>query len=83
MINIAVLMNVSFGVVYNAKVKEIPTKRIKQFSDALCIEPEILLNGTTAVFSSLHETIEPQIRIYKIYYRSAVGSYTRGRLQVF
>ncbi len=55
MIDIAVLMNVSFGVVYNAKVKGIPTKRIKQFSDALCIDPEILLNGTTAIFPSLRE----------------------------
>ncbi len=54
-VDIAVLMNVSFGVVYNAKVRGIPAKRIKQFSEALCIDSEMLLNGTTAVFPSLYE----------------------------
>ena len=55
MVDIAVLMNVSFGVVYSAKVKGIPNKRIKKFSDALCIAPEMLFDGTTAIFPSLRE----------------------------
>ncbi|GFI55065.1 hypothetical protein IMSAG013_00104 [Clostridiales bacterium] len=53
MVDIATIMDVSFGVVYSAKVKGIPAKRVKQFSDALCLEPEILFNGTTGIFPVL------------------------------
>lgn len=56
MVDIAVFMDVSFGVVYNAKVKGIPTKRIKQFSEALCVESEILMANTTAVFNKLSKS---------------------------
>lgn len=55
MVDIAVIMDVSFGVVYSAKVKGIPAKRVNQFSDALRLDPEILFNGTTGIFPLLRE----------------------------
>lgn len=56
MVDIAVLSGVSFGVVYRAKTKGIPVKRIKQFSDALCIPPELLTSITTQDFDKLIES---------------------------
>lgn len=55
MVDIAVLMDVSFGVVYRAKVQGITEKRINQFSKALCIPTDILLVGTTEIFPALRE----------------------------
>lgn len=53
MVDIAVLLNVSFGVVYRAKTKGIPQKRLEKFANALCIEPKMLESMTTADFSEL------------------------------
>lgn len=53
MVDIAVLLDVTFGVVYRAKTKGIPQKRINQFSDALCVKAELLTNITTSDFDKL------------------------------
>lgn len=55
MVDIAVLMNVSYGVVFRAKNCGIPAKRVRQFCDILCISPEALNNQTTSVFAELEE----------------------------
>ena len=55
MIDIAVLLGVSFGVVYHAKTKGIPLKRIRQFADILCITPTLLTSVTTQDFDKLRE----------------------------
>lgn len=55
MVDIAVLMNVSFGVVYRAKNCGIPAKRVRQFCNALCVSPQTLNNHTTSVFAELEE----------------------------
>ncbi|MEG0036110.1 MAG: hypothetical protein RR743_05555, partial [Oscillospiraceae bacterium] len=53
MVDIAVVLDVSFGVVYRAKTKGFAQKRIKQFANGLCI-PEKFLNGiTTGDFDEL------------------------------
>ena len=41
-VDIAVLLDVSFGVVYRAKTRGIPEKRRKQFAKVLCINTELL-----------------------------------------
>lgn len=46
MVDIAVLMEVSFGVVFKAKTTRIPAKRTMQFCSALCI-PERFISGLT------------------------------------
>lgn len=56
MVDIAVLMDVSFGVVHRAKLQGIPQKRILQFSKALCVPPELLDINSTAVFEELEKT---------------------------
>ncbi len=56
MVDLAVIMNVSFGVVYRAKTKGIPQKRISQFAEALCVNPDVLSINTTAVFEKLQES---------------------------
>ena len=56
MVDIAVLMNVTFGVVHRAKLQGIPQKRVKQFCDVLCITPELLNINTTAVFEELEKS---------------------------
>ena len=55
MVDIAVLMNVSYGVVFRAKNCGIPAKRVRQFCDILCISPEALNNQSTSVFAELEE----------------------------
>lgn len=55
MIDIAVLLDVSFGVVYRAKTRGIPKKRINQFASALCVKPELLEATTTADIKALYE----------------------------
>lgn len=57
-VDIAALLNVTFGVVYRAKTKGIPQKRINQFSDALCVEPKLLMSITTSDFDKLRMTCE-------------------------
>lgn len=56
MVDIAVLLNVSFGVVYRAKTQGIPGKRVKQFTDELLVNPEWLKKVTTSDFSRLSES---------------------------
>jgi len=58
MIDIAVILNVSFGVVYRAKTRGIPSKRIKQFSDVLGITPNLLVSTTTKDFGKLQQAKE-------------------------
>ena len=55
MVDIAVLMGVSFGVVLRAKNCGIPAKRVYQFCDILCVSPEVLNNHTTSVLAELEE----------------------------
>jgi len=55
MVDIAVLLGVTFGVVYRAKTKGIPPKRIKQFADILCITPDLLTSVTTQDFDKFRE----------------------------
>lgn len=55
MVDIAVLMDVSFGVVYNAKTKGFPPKRVRQFTTTLCVPEKFLRNVTTADFDELSE----------------------------
>ncbi len=55
MVDIAVLLDVTYGVVYRAKTKGFVSKRISQFSDALCIPEEFLFNVTTTDFDQLLE----------------------------
>ncbi len=54
MVDIAVLMNVSYGVVYRAKTRGIPSKRIAQFSGVLGISPDLLI-PTTRDFDKLQK----------------------------
>ncbi len=53
MVDIAVLLGVTYGVVYRAKTKGFAKKRIAQFADSLCIPKELLLNVTTNDFEQL------------------------------
>ena len=53
MVDIAVLADVTYGVVFQAKTKRIPKKRIGQFCDALCISEDALMSNSTAVFDEL------------------------------
>lgn len=55
MVDIAVLLNVSFGVVYRAKTRGIPAKRLKQFSEILCVPPELLTSTSTHDFDKLQK----------------------------
>ncbi|MCL2508023.1 MAG: hypothetical protein FWF05_02470 [Oscillospiraceae bacterium] len=56
MVDIAVLLEVTFGVVYRAKTKGIPQKRIHQFASELCVEPELLTSITTSDFEKLRKS---------------------------
>lgn len=58
MVDIAVVLGVSFGVVYNAKIKGVPAKRIGQLSSGLCIPEKILAKTTTADLEELKECKE-------------------------
>ena len=58
MVDIAVVLGVSFGVVYRAKTKGFAQKRIKQFSDGLCIPERFLQNITTNDFDELKKCKE-------------------------
>lgn len=58
MVDIAVVLNVSFGVVYRAKTKGFAPKRIKQFASALCIPEKFLHNFTTNDFEELSRCME-------------------------
>ncbi|MBQ4547525.1 MAG: hypothetical protein IJA17_10300 [Oscillospiraceae bacterium] len=53
MVDIAVLLDVTYGVVYNAKTRGFAKKRLSQFADGLCIPEKILLNTTTDDFDEL------------------------------
>ncbi len=56
MVDLAVIMNVSFGVVYNAKINGIPQKRISHFAEALCVNPDILSIDSTIIFEELRKS---------------------------
>jgi len=58
MVDIAVLLDVSFGVVYRAKTKGFAAKRVNQFADALCIPKELLAKTTTLDLDKLRECKE-------------------------
>ena len=53
MVDIAVVLGVSFGVVYSAKTKGFPKKRIAQFASGLCVPEKLLLNTSTNDFDEL------------------------------
>ena len=61
MVDIAVVLGVSFGVVYNAKIKGVPAKRIGQLSSGLCIPEKILAKTTTADLEELKECKESEL----------------------
>lgn len=58
MVDIAVLLDVSFGVVYRAKTRGITAKRIKQFAELFGISPELLVSTTTRDFDKLRQAKE-------------------------
>ena len=66
MVDIAVVLGVSFGVVYRAKTKGFAQKRIKQFSSGLCIPERFLQNITTNDFGELKECKEEFFKRPKI-----------------
>ena len=53
MVDIALVLSVSFGVVYSAKTKGFAKKRIAQFASGLCVPEELLLNTSTNDFDKL------------------------------
>lgn len=53
MVDIAVLLDVSFGVVYRTKTNGIPQKRINQFAEVLFVSTELLTSVTTQDFDQL------------------------------
>lgn len=53
MVDIAVILNTTYGVVYRAKTQGIAKKRITQFANGLCIPERLLLNVTTDDFKEL------------------------------
>lgn len=55
MVDIAVLLGVTYGVVYRAKTKGFAKKRLTQFAAGLCIPERLLLNTTTEDFEELRK----------------------------
>lgn len=53
MVDIAVVLGVTYGVVYRAKTQGIVKKRIAQFANALCVPEKFLFNVTTDDFEEL------------------------------
>lgn len=53
MVDIAVLLGVTYGVVYRAKTKGFAKKRLTQFAAGLCIPERLLINTTTEDFEEL------------------------------
>lgn len=53
MVDIAVVLGVTYGVVYRAKTQGIAKKRIAEFANALCVPEKLLLNVTTDDFKEL------------------------------
>lgn len=66
MVDIAVILGVSFGVVYRAKTKGFAQKRIKQFSNGLCIPEKFLQNITTNDLDELEKCKEDFFKKPKI-----------------
>lgn len=66
MVDIAVVLGVSFGVVYRAKTKGFAQKRITQFSNGLCIPEKLLQNITTNDFDELEKCKEDFFKKPKI-----------------
>ena len=57
-VDIAVLMGVSFGVVYRAKTQGIPAKRVMKFAEVLGVSPDLLMTTTTKDFERLKKAKE-------------------------
>jgi hypothetical protein len=55
MVDIAMILDVSYGVVLSAKQKGIPAKRLDHFSNVLCIPKDLLSNPTTLDFEKLEK----------------------------
>lgn len=53
--DIAVLLDVSFGVMYRAKTQGVTAKRLQQLVDCLCIPENYFFSITTNDFDMLHE----------------------------
>lgn len=58
MVDIAVLLEISFGVVFKAKTTRIPAKRTLQFCSALCIPERFISSLTTDDFPELERCKE-------------------------
>lgn len=58
MVDIAILLDVTFGVVYRAKTKGFAKKRIDQFSKGLFIDGELLQKTSTNDFDKLKKSSE-------------------------
>lgn len=56
MVDIAVLLNVSYGVVYRARKQGIPNKRRKQFAECLFIDSDLLDSVKTTDFDRLEKS---------------------------
>lgn len=55
LVDLAVLFNVTFGVMYRARSIGTPAKRLKKFSQVLCIPRELFKNLTTHNFEQLEK----------------------------
>lgn len=55
LVDLAVILNVSFGVMYRARSIGTPAKRIKSFSQTLCIPAEFFSEVTTHDFSTIEQ----------------------------
>lgn len=53
MVDIAVVLGVTYGVVYRAKTQGIAKKRIAQFANALCVPEKLLFDVSTGDFKEL------------------------------
>ena len=58
MVDIAVLLDVTYGVVYRSRTHGVAKKRISQFANGLCIPEELLFNVTTSDFEELSKCKE-------------------------
>ena len=58
MVDIAVVLGVTYGVVYRAKTKGFAKKRISQFANGLCVPEKFLFNVSTNDFEELSKCKE-------------------------
>lgn len=55
LVDLAIILNVSFGVMHRARRLGVPQKRIKKFSETLCIPIELFDKSTTADFDKIEK----------------------------